>query len=210
LILIRHGETEANVSGIWHGSADAPLTARGKRQVEATARRVAELHAQTPMDVFYVSPLARTRSTADVIAQAIGMDPMVDEGLREFSIGDWEGRSFQELREQEHLWDRWRADPEFAPPNGESPASFGRRVPQAVLALLDRHANKTVVAVTHGGVISTLLAQTLGGGLWDWVQWDPHNCAITILEWDGSRWSAVVVNDVSHLPADVIVALTAI
>lgn len=207
LILVRHGETEANVAQIWHGSEDAPLTARGRRQVAATAERMARLAAERRVDACYVSPLPRAQSTARAIADAIGCEPQIEVGLREFGLGDWEGRSFVELRDQEQLWLRWQRDPDFAPPNGESPRSFAARIVEAVDDLAARHPDKTLLAVTHGGVISNLLAEWLGEGLGDWRQWEPHNCAVTILESAPSGgWMALVVNDVTHLPADAIVA----
>lgn len=206
LILVRHGETEANVNNIWHGALDAPLTALGKQQVAATARRIAEIDAQMPIDAFFVSPLPRARNTADVIARAIDQEPVVDAGLREFSIGDWEGRSFQELDEQEDLWGRWQEEPNFAPPNGESPASFSRRVSRAFQHLANQYPGATILIVTHGAVISNLLGQWLGEGPQDWERWDAPNCAITVLEQECQRWRPRLVNDVSHLasldPAD--------
>jgi broad specificity phosphatase PhoE len=206
LILVRHGETEANVDGIWHGSADAPLTERGKAQVEAVARRLAELHVQVPVEAFYTSGLPRARSTAAAVANIIGVQPVIEDGLREFSIGDWEGRSFLELREQENLWGRWRDDPAFAPPNGESAQAFARRAILVLRQLAERHPDQTVLVVTHGGLISSALAQWLGGGSWDWVRWDPHNCSITILAWNGERWIGEQVNDIDHLPPEVLAA----
>lgn len=205
LILVRHAETEANVGQVWQGSADAPLTERGWRQVEATARRIAELAREHPVDAFYVSPLPRAQSTAAAIAQALRHEPRVDNALREFDLGDWEGRTFQELRESERLWERWALDPAFAPPNGESPRSFGQRAVAATRRLAEAHANKTLLLVTHGGFICNALAYWIGAGFQDWRRWEPHNCAIAVLEGEDDRWDALLVNDVSHLaPADMV------
>src|SRR5262245_42012119 len=132
VILVRHGETEANRLQMWHGSLDAPLTGRGRVQVAATAARFAECAKQQHIDVLYVSPLPRARSTASAIASAIGLTPNVEDGLREFSIGDWEGRTYRDLIDNEQLWRRWAIDPSFTPPNGESPVSFGERAVAAV------------------------------------------------------------------------------
>jgi broad specificity phosphatase PhoE len=208
LILVRHGETEGNVQQIWHGALDAPLTERGRLQVAATAERMAELSRRYPVDVFYVSPLPRAQSTAAAIARAIGMEPLVEPGLREFDLGDWEGRTFQDLRETENLWGRWAEDAAFAPPNGESPASFHRRVMQAMESLVARHPGQTVLAVSHGAVIGNALATLLGEGPHDWRRWDPPNCAISVLQWDGSRWRPVMANDISHLPPEAVATET--
>lgn len=199
LILLRHGETVANVNKIWHGAMDAPLTPLGETQVAAATQRLLELHTDHPIDHIYVSPLPRAQRTAQEIAKAISLDVRIESGLSEMSIGDWEGRTFNHLREIDKLWERWQADPGFAPPNGESPIAFSRRVPTTFQHLSDTHPEETLLAVTHGGVISNLLAQWLGDGPQDWLRWDPVNCAISVLDLVNNEWSPVLVNDVSHL-----------
>jgi broad specificity phosphatase PhoE len=205
LILVRHGETEANVQQVWQGSMDAPLTERGHQQVAATATYIAELTKQYPVDAFYVSPLPRAQSTAAAIAQTIDQQPLIFDDLREFDLGDWEGRSFRELREKEDLWTRWRTDPWFAPPNGESPRSFNQRTLQAFQHLVAVHPAQTILAVTHGGLICNGLATWFGAGPDDWRRWEPHNCAISVLDYSAACWQALVINDISHLPIEAIV-----
>ena len=200
LLLVRHGETEGNVNKVWHGELDAPLTERGQLQVAATANRLKQLHAQHPIDAFYVSPLPRAQSTADAIHQATGLAPVTEPGLREFGLGDWEGRSLQELREVEDLWSRWEADPAFAPPNGESPLLFNQRAVQTLEILAERHVGEAILVVTHGAFISSVLATWLGTHASDWRTYDAHNCALSILIQRGNKWHGELVNDISHLP----------
>lgn len=209
VILIRHAETEANLNGIWNGVIDAPLTQRGNAQVAATAAHMAELVTDYPLDHFYVSPIGRARKTAAAIAQAINMQPMLEDDLREFDLGDWEGRSLKELGEVEDLWNTWRRDPHFAPPNAESFYSFGQRSVQITQHLADRHEGETILIVTHGGVVAFALAKWLGdlseGD--PFARWGPHNCAIALIEQqaDGS-WQEHFVNSVTHLASDLIVS----
>ncbi len=206
LILVRHGETESNVKQLWYGAMDAPLTERGRLQVAAAAKGMAVLNRRFPADVFYVSPLLRAKSTAAAIAEVIAMQPLVEEGLREFDLGDWEGRTFQDLRETENLWGRWAEDATFAPPNGESPVSFNQRVMQAMQALVARHPGQTILVVSHGAVISNVLMTWLGEDPRDWRRWDPPNCSISVIQsHKGARWEPILVNDISHLPPEAIV-----
>lgn len=205
LILVRHAETTANQEQRWYGALDAPLTPRGERQVEATARRFAQW-TEDPVDAIYSSPLPRARRTAAAIAQSLDLELLIDDGLREFSIGDWEGRTYRELMETERLWERWAEDPTFAPPNGESPLTFGRRAVEALKKLAEAHACQSIVAVTHGGVISCALDAWLGNQSGEWIRWDPPNCAVSALEWNGERWHGKMVNDISHLPPDAVAA----
>lgn len=205
VVLVRHGETTANHEQRWYGALDAPLTTRGELQVRATGERFRTTQASAPVDLLYVSPLPRARTTAAAIATAIDIEPIIDDGLREFSIGDWEGRTYRDLIDTENLWGRWAEDPTFTPPNGESPVSFGRRALAAVQHLADCHPDQRIVLVTHGGIISALLDIWFGSNSGDWVRWDPHNCAVSELAWDGTQWRSVYVNDISHLPPDAIV-----
>jgi broad specificity phosphatase PhoE len=205
VILVRHGETEANLLQMWHGSLDAPLTARGRLQVAATAERFRGCIAHETIDMLYVSPLPRARSTAAAIAEAIGLEAVVEEGLREFSIGDWEGRTYRDLMDNEQLWRRWAIDPTFTPPNGESPMSFGERAVAALEQLAAQHRHATIVAVSHGGLIGAVLDAWLGERSGDWMRFEPHNCAVSVLDHDGDRWHGTIVNDISHIPEEGII-----
>lgn len=207
VVLVRHGETTANHEQRWYGALDAPLTARGELQVRSTGARFGARQTMAPADIIYVSPLPRARRTAAAIADAIGVEPIIDDGLREFSIGDWEGRTYRDLIDNEDLWGRWAQDPTFAPPNGESPATFGARAVAAVQRLAEQHPDQRIVIVTHGGIISCLLDVWLGERNGDWVRWDPHNCAVSELIWDGQQWRGEVINDISHLPPEAVAAV---
>lgn len=200
VILIRHGETEANVQQLWYGALDAPLTPRGEAQVAATAERLAAHHARSPIDAFYVSPLPRARTTAAAIVASTGLPAVTEDDLAEFSLGDWEGRALDDLRDQEQLWVRWDADPAFAPPNGESPVSFLQRATNAVRRLACRHPGGQVLIVSHGAFMSSVQAAWLGDRPSDWQRFDPPNCAVSVLVYDGDGWRGEMVNDISHLP----------
>lgn len=204
LILIRHGETEANIKGVWHGSLDSALTPRGLRQVAALGKRGPALIAEYGLDGFYVSPLPRAQATAHAIAMAIGRTPIIDQGLSEFTLGDWEGRSLASLHHEENLWARWQTNPNFAPPNGESPFSFADRAQAALRRLAAQHPGGTVLIVAHGGTICHPLARWVGAGTSEWKRWEPHNCSISVIEGEGDSWRCPLFNDVRHLPADAI------
>jgi broad specificity phosphatase PhoE len=206
LILIRHAETEANVAKqVWQGSSDTSLTMRGERQVAATAAHVATPHRRYAVDVLYVSSLPRARRTADAISRVIGLPVQVDPALREFDLGEWEGRTFADLEETEQLSNRWDADPHFAPPGGESSYSFQRRVVTTFERLTSVHPAQTVLVVTHGAVIRNLLAIWIGNGPDDWRRWQAGNCSITMLERSSQTWYPLLLNDTSHLPPEAVV-----
>lgn len=206
VILIRHAETESNLNKIWNGVTDAPLTKRGEAQIAATAVRMAELVAEHPVDHFYVSPIGRARKTAAAISAQINMDPLLEDDLREFDLGDWEGRSLKELGEVENLWNTWRENPHFAPPNAESYHSFGQRSVEVTQRLAERHKGETILLVTHGGVVAFALAEWLGDGTDAFEKWAPHNCAIAAVEQNtNGGWEQIFVNNYEHLSKELIV-----
>lgn len=204
LLLLRHGETEANVQQVWHGALDTPLTVRGQQQVVATVQCIADFHRQTPIEQLVASPLPRALRTAEPIAHALNLPLRIEPGLRELDLGDWEGRTLLELRKVENLWGRWRQDPTFAPPGGESPLAFQSRVLQTFHHLASQYSTQTVLVITHGGVISTALLTWLRKDPDHWRQLEPHNCALTILQDTAEQWQPVMLNSISHLPADAI------
>ncbi|MFB7634172.1 bifunctional RNase H/acid phosphatase [Streptomyces sp. NPDC056149] len=163
LVLLRHGETALTPQKRFSGSGgtDPELSAAGRRQAEATA---AALAARGTVQAVVSSPLRRCRETAGTIADRIGLDVRVEEGLRETDFGAWEGLTFAEVRERyrEDL-DAWLGSTKAAPTGGgESFAAVARRVVVARDRLLARYAGKTVLVVTHVTPIKTLVRLALG------------------------------------------------
>ncbi len=152
LILVRHGETEANAQRLLVGRADPPLTERGRAQAEALAPVVAGA------GLVKVSPLRRARETA----AALGLPVDVDERWIEVDYGELDGRPVTETWLP--LWEQWQADPEYAPDGGESLAAVGRRVRSACEELCDRAAAGDVVVFTHVGPIKAAVAWALHVG----------------------------------------------
>ena len=178
LVLVRHGETSANLDGVWHGSTDTPLTERGRRQAERVAAHMAEHHAAA--SAVYASPLQRARHTAVPIARALGLELRTDEGLVEFNLGSWEGKTYRELASEHQLWDKMQRDPHFAPHGGESPLQVTERVCTALRRIHDAHPGERVIVVTHGGALSMAMGLLLDG---DHTKWRRvmDNCALSEL-----------------------------
>ena len=116
-LLLRHGQTPLSVDKRFSGTGDPALTDTGRRQAAAAAVRLAGSGATAVVS----SPLRRARETAALVAEALGLDVEVEDGLRETDFGDWEGYTFGEVREK---WpaemDAWLASTAVAPPFGES------------------------------------------------------------------------------------------
>ena len=155
LLVIRHGETDWNRQHRFQGQIDVPLNDIGRAQAGRLGRRLAD----EPVDVLISSDLQRARSTADAVAQACGLQPMVDPLWREQGFGVLEGLDVPTIRSRHaDLWSSWtRHDADYAlPGGGESNTIFHARVMRALQAVLAGHAGRRVVVVTHGGVLDML------------------------------------------------------
>jgi broad specificity phosphatase PhoE len=157
LYVVRHGQTAANAAGQLLGRADIPLTDIGRRQAEALAS------ALGPVDRVVTSPLQRARDTA----AAFGRPVEVDDRWTELDYGIYDELPLGEVPTE--MWQKWRGDAEYAPPEGESLASVGRRVRAACDDVAAIAAGADVVVVTHVSPIKAAVAWVLDVG--DAVTW---------------------------------------
>jgi broad specificity phosphatase PhoE len=197
LLLVRHGESTWNAARRTQGQCDPPLSDRGLAQARGVAGRLAGRR----IEGFYSSDLVRARHTADVIGEAMGIEPVLEPGLREVALGAWEGRTREELKEgfPEH-WARWTREPSWdVVPGGEGEARFTRRVTGTLRRLRERHPNGDVVCVTHGGVIQVALLDVLGRPGRGFFHFVIENCSITVIQRNRHRTVVTAVNDTCHL-----------
>lgn len=158
IVLVRHGETDANRSGLLLGRADPPLNARGRQQAAAVAQAFG---SEIPSAVL-TSPLARALETAEAIAAATGAPVTVDDRLTELDYGDWDQRRVADIPAE--LAAQWRADVHFAPPGGESLADLRDRVaPLGVELQADASATVPII-VSHVSPIKALILWALDLG----------------------------------------------
>lgn len=191
LLLVRHGETAVNSAGRLQGRADAALTELGRDQ----AARLAAAVSRWEPSAVVSSPLRRAHETAAAIADAVGMHLEIDERLVELHYGDWDGRSFAEL--PDGAFARWRADPGFAPPGGESLGAVRERVVPCLEELLAHPG--VVVAVSHVTPIKAAVTWALDVG--DGVAWRMHLglASITRLELRQGSPCLLSFDETSHL-----------
>jgi broad specificity phosphatase PhoE len=178
LILVRHGETSANIDSVWHGSIDTPLSERGERQASRVAQYLGE--AFPDATGLYASDLQRARLTADAIGEVLGLPTRLDEDLREYHLGSWEGKPYSELYRVHKFWHHIKADPDFAPHGGESPRQVASRLTAALRKIAADHPGERVVVVTHGGALSMAMGVILDGSYTKWRR-VVANCAVSEL-----------------------------
>ncbi len=164
--LIRHGQTRANLEGIWHGSTDTKLTPCGRLQAERTALHVSR--TRPDLVALYSSPLERTRHTAAPLAARLGLEVRLHDDLREYDLGAWEGKSYRELSDDLKLFERMQHEPDWQPGGGESPRAVANRLGGAIRSLAARHAGERIAIVTHGGALTLALGWLLDGDVSTW------------------------------------------
>lgn len=198
MYLIRHAEAEGNVYHRYHGWYNSVITGNGFRQIEALARRFAEVR----IDAVYSSDLRRTMTTARAIVQPKGLELHTDPGLREIGGGEWEDKTWGELYRENSasLMAFNRADPAWQVPGSETYGGVQMRVAAALRRIAADHPGQTVAVFSHGSAIRTVLAKFLGYGL-DQIDRVPHgdNTCVAKLVFDGGDMKVEYFNDNSHL-----------
>lgn len=197
LTLVRHGETAANVEGVWHGSTDSSLTERGRAQAACVAAHLVATRADAV--AIYASPLARARDTAEAIGARLGLVPHLLEDLREYHLGAWEGISYRELEERHRLLERMQQEPDWQPGGGESPRQVALRVAAAWRRIAAGHPEGRVIVVGHGGAITLALGLLIDGDVAAWRR-VMDNCAVSDLALD-PRPTLIRFNERDHLAA---------
>jgi uncharacterized phosphatase len=146
LYLVRHGETDWNAQRRIQGSTDIPLNAMGRDQAETTGR----LLARRDWDGVFSSPLSRAFETASIIAEEVGLeDPQAIAALVERNYGEAEGLNWQQV---EH---RFPGDTPV--PGRETHAEVAERVLPALVELAASRPGESLIVVSHGGVIRSVL-----------------------------------------------------
>lgn len=161
-ILVRHGETEANIGGIYSGWTDFPLTEKGNKDIQATANA---LKRYKDIDKIYSSPLNRALNTAKAISETMNKEIQIVPNLKEMNFGIFDGKE-REYIQKNHLneWDLWIKDyVNYRIPQGENLLDVYDRIVDFINELIEK--NKSCIIVTHGGIIQTIITYLLDLGL---------------------------------------------
>lgn len=198
LILVRHGRTTANASGTLAGrTPGVRLDETGRKQAAAAAERLAPVR----LAGLVTSPLERCRQTAKAIAAAYGAElPLsTDKGIVECDYGQWQGRPLRELA-KEPLWKTVQTQPSAAAfPGGESMLAMQARAVAAVrrhdAVVAAEHGEDAIwVAVSHGDIIKSILADALGMHLDLFQRLHVDPASISVVRYTGSRPFVLATN----------------
>lgn len=197
IYLLRHGETEWNRQRRVMGSLPIALSGTGVQQ----ARALAEALARRPLAAVYSSPLRRAMQTAEILAAPHGLQPVPVPDLTELSFGEWEGKSWEELRLL-RLYQEWRADPTSVTlPGGGTIAQVQERAVAALERLRATHPEQRLAVVSHAEVIKCLLCHYLGITLKFLPRLIIDNGTISTFSWGEDGVKVVRVNALPALGA---------
>ncbi len=199
ILLVRHGESkparEDTPFPLVDGQGDPPLAETGEREAELVANRL----AHEELDGIYVTSLRRTHQTAEPLAKRLGITPVVEPGMREIMLGEWEGGLFRiRVAQQDPIAQRMFAEERWdVIPGAESTEAFAARIRETLERLAKLHVNRRIAVFTHGGTIGQVVAMATGSRPFAFI--DADNASITQLVIWGDRWVIRRFNDTAHL-----------
>lgn len=198
LIIVRHAESALNEQNRIQGHKDSGLTFKGLYQSQRLAKRIQKIH----IDKIYSSDLGRAYSTTLEIVRYTKLPVTRDPLLREIHLGAWEGMTPEEV---DKLYDKgyqkWLKKPSgIKIPKGEPLARFKRRVTARIDAIARANSGKTVLIVTHGGVITALLSHWLKADFDNLLlNLQIDNTSLTVVDETEKRVRLKTINNTSHL-----------
>ena len=199
LLLVRHGQSEANRYDLFAGFYDAKLEPHGEKQAQVTARYIRENYK---VDGVYASDLQRAYKTGQIIAELLDVPIVPEAGLREIDGGEWEAQVFHELGdrypEDFGLWQTDLANARCT--GGESVRQLADRVMRTLERIAQENDGKTLVIATHATPVRAVMTMTQYGDLRKMqdVPWVSNASVTTVIYQDG-QWQCIEAGEDRHL-----------
>lgn len=204
VFLVRHGETEWNKLGKFQGCKDIDLSEEGILQAKYLSEKFND-----NFDYIYTSPLKRAVQTSEVIAANKEIKPIIMNDLREINFGEWEGLTLKEISSNfPKEFNNWRNDKIEAPLCGGdlSLKIASKRAKDAITEIVDKHKEKKILIVAHGGIIKAGLIGLFELDMTMYHKINLGNTAICEIDFDHHLNPTIVkINDTSHLPNNYII-----
>lgn len=197
IYLVRHGQTAWNREEIFRGRTDVPLDETGLH--EATS--AAAFFREREIEALYSSPLSRAWQTAEKIASVVHREVNPLPGIIDMSFGNWEGRSLKDVREMDpERYRQWREETHLLRlPGGETLDEVRGRAMEALEEVIARHAEKTVVLVSHRVVNKVILCGILDLDNSHFWQMGQDTTAINLIQHKDGKFSLLLMNETCHL-----------
>lgn len=184
LFLIRHGQTDWNISGKIQGSCDIELNDEGVLQAEELSRNI--LQKKYIFSKIYSSPQKRAIQTAAILSTATDVKYVSIEGLEEINLGEWEGLSWKEVKVKFPTeYHEWYINRRYTkPPKGESYQDMLQRVLASLYKIVIENSGDDVVIVTHSAVIMCLQCYLTNTPFEEMMRFKTENTSITEIDSD--------------------------
>lgn len=187
LYLVRHGKTVGSDIKTYKGSLDIPMSEAGIEQIIKTAGFISNYDKASRLSAVYCSPLSRAVKSAEIIAGAYGLTPLISPDLMERHFGIWEGMSYTEIKEKyPEEFEAWANNPLiYSPTNGESTLEVRDRIIPALENIISKHNGENIAIVAHGGVNRIILCHILGIPLENIFRVEQNFGSVSVIEfWD--------------------------
>ena len=199
ILLIRHGQSEGNILGVFTGHSGYPLTDLGHKQAEMTGEYI---YKNYNVDGVYCSDLPRAFQTAEHIASGFALPVITDCHLREINAGQWENKPFDDLPVLfPEAYAVWMKDLQHARcTGGESVVEISERAIKALKDIAIANPEKCIVVVAHATTIRAALWKISGGTkeVLNALGWG-SNCGINVLSFEDGVLNVVSSNYTEHL-----------
>jgi ribonuclease H / adenosylcobalamin/alpha-ribazole phosphatase len=192
LVVVRHGATELTAEKRFSGglgSSNPGLTDEGRAQVREVADWLTPIGEA--VDVVVASPVRRTRESAEILAERLGVDLVEEPRFAEMEFGAWDGLTFAEVRDRSaDEIDAWLGSLDVAPAGGESFREVEKRVLDGLSHLLETHAGQTVVVVSHVTPIKVLVAHAVDAPLSSLFRMELSTASVSVVSFFGEPGSS--------------------
>ena len=198
ILLVRHGHVEGIKPERFRGRQPLPLTARGRAEAQAVAKRVA---GGWRLSKIYTSPLGRCVETGAAIAAACGAPTEICDDLTDIDYGAWQFKTFEEARAADPaLFAAWFATPHLVRfPGGESLQDLVAHAASVLRLVLSRHPSETIVLVGHDSINRALLLQLIDQPLSAYWRIAQTPCCLNEIDVIDGKISAQRINETGHL-----------
>lgn len=198
IYMTRHGQTYWNVEKRLQGQGNSELTEIG---IEA-AEKLADRLENTDLDYIISSPLKRTIKTSETIRKGREIPIVTCSDLMEINVGDFSGYTVEQMKiKYPGLIEKIIEDPySYAYPNGENLVEFYERCARAINYIIKNYDGKTVLIVTHGGVLKCIQHYFRNEMIQkDWAEHVAENCCLSKYQISGNDINEIYINDTKHL-----------
>lgn len=184
--LVRHGESEANIKGLFSGVTNTPLSTKGIEQAVGAGLKLSD----NKFDAIYSSPLSRAYETAESIAKFNEIEINIADGLVEMNFGIFEGLTYSQIQETyPEMTEQWQLNPvSFKFPEGESLLDLFNRTMECYQGIISNFKGEKLLIVAHSGVIRSILANEISETFEHYWKYRVDNCKISVIEYsDGYK-----------------------